>query len=118
MRKISRRYEVDESTLIFKEIINIKDNEAISTLYDGPIRDRTPALFTQEEVDFFEFVNQLLIAQGSNTLTEEECKHFLDPLGGRWTKTTTNDEDPTELQRLAGFTVEKTVKYFNDSPTE
>ena len=63
-------------------------------------------------------VNDMLSASNKELLTDEEIKFLLDPTNasGKQQKFDDKVTTPADLQRLAGFTIEKTVIQHDDSP--
>jgi hypothetical protein len=69
--------------------------------------------YTLEEQSKIDFCNKVLVNNGQEHLVEDEIEFMLDPSGiaQRLDSLAKEMEDPEVLQRMAGFSVEKTVSY-------
>jgi len=118
MRKFLETIAVDTSGFDPYLIITMKDESGSNTVLlktkmepDNSVKSKY-SLTEQKRIDR---INQLLMERGFATMTEPESDFLIDPNGLRWNKIDTNTED---LQRLAGFTVEKKITYYDDLKEE
>lgn len=83
-------------------VLENKKKQEYELLTENDYSDFTSA----QQLKIFDF-NETLISNNQNVVTIEEAEHYFYPLGRK---------EPTveELQRLAGFSVEKKITYFND----
>jgi hypothetical protein len=75
---------------------------------DGPYKHK----YTERDIKNIKMVNEVLASKNMPTMTEEEELYLVDPTGTRFGPK--KDIKAEELQRLAGFEVTKTIKYYDD----
>lgn len=117
MRKIIYAIGFDEKS--FTPFLTIKmrgEDGKVSILFREEMSKQVDNKYTPEQQAKINQVNQLLGMNGEPPMTEEECDYMFDPQGAKTYMETDLDEE--ELQRLAGFKVEKKITYFNDIPEE
>jgi hypothetical protein len=116
MRKITNQLGLDDFT--FSPMIMIRMLEEDGTITElakiDPFNKQTklPSKYTLEDWRKIEQCNKLLVDRGLSEMTEEENDWMIDPTGLRWKPLI--DTKPEDLERLSGFVVEKTIKYFDD----
>jgi len=111
MRKMIMYTTIDNNTFEANAVLRIKedqDNKEFIELSvdDGDISKLFANGFTEKDIIRILQCNNTLSANNKKHLTTEEAKYMLDPSGGRWNET---PSDPESLQKLAGFTVKKTI---------
>ena len=114
MRKIIYNKHINPTT--FKPIMQIilKDVDGnIITLCDEPFKlflEPEPK-YSPEELEKINICNEYLAKNGHELMTEEEISYMLDPTGlSKLDDAVGTIED---LQKLAGFKVEKTIVYLD-----
>ena len=113
MRKIV--YGIDFDKERFAPFLQIKMREedgTVSVLFREEMVSEIDSKYTPEQQAKINQVNQLLGMNGNPPMTEEECDWMLDPKSYKAYMDAEIQEE--ELQRLAGFKVEKKITYFND----
>jgi len=113
MRKIVYSIEFDKEN--FSSFLNIKMKDKdgkVSVLFREEMSRKPDSKYTPEQQAKINQVNQILSMNGDSPMTEEECDYMLDPNGYKAYMESKLAEE--ELQRLAGFKVEKKITYFND----
>ena len=113
MRKILYTLAIDNKT--FEPLTVIRMREEDGTIVELLNEGFHSGKYTPEQRAKIDQVNALLTAKDHPPLTEEECDWMLVPTSH---KTQTTDPAEDELQRLAGFKVEKKITYFADVPHE
>lgn len=111
MRKIIYRHVLNHRTFQPILTINLKTEDGnVTELLKAELE--ITSRYSEEELRKINLCNKLLIEKGMPTMTDDEINYMLDPMGLK----TLNDENikDYELQRLAGFKIEKTITYFND----
>jgi hypothetical protein len=112
MRKIVQTTHIDlasfqVSTLIYEVLGKGKRD----ILFDEPLEAKETSRYTPEEQETIDLCNKILADSGKSELSEEEIDYMLDPIG---LKKLGDDErynidNQENLQKLAGFKVEKKV---------
>ena len=94
----------DSST--FDRFINVKINDNGKKIECKPHKvDKSKKYRSAEDILKIQQCNEILEVNNEPLLTEEEADWMLDPIA------IPNTADPEDLQKLAGFTVEKEIKY-------
>lgn len=110
MRKVICTLSFDTEKFEPYQIIKVRDENGVITEL---LREEIPIeKYTLAELRKIDQCNAALRNHSMTEMTEEEIEFMLHPTGG----TKSEDEKVTEdeLQRLAGFKVEKTVTYYDD----
>lgn len=116
MRKVLYQLAIDPSTFEPVTVIKMRDEDGtVIVLLKENFNSLVDGKYTPEQRAKIDQTNALLLAKGHRPLTEEECDWMLVPSSHR---TQTEDPAEEELQRLAGFKVEKKITYFADVPHE
>jgi hypothetical protein len=118
MRKIVYAISFDEKS--FTPFLTIKmrgEDGKVSVLFREEMSKQVDSKYTPEQQAKINQVNQILSMNGEPPITEEECDYMVGPLGADKAYIG-SDLDEEELQRLAGFKVEKKITYFNDTREE
>ena len=109
MRKFIYAQILDPLTFDLALTIVEKDENGNTTvLLKEPVkRHPLPNRYTKEEIEQIEKVNSVLSDRGEAPMTEEEMEYFVDPMG--LTRLEKKTPDPEDIQKLAGFKVEKKI---------
>ena len=113
MRKIIYNKHVNSTTFMPTMQILLKDVDGnITTLCDEPLVFKpVETKYSPEELVKINICNEQLEKNGHELMTEEEISYMLDPTGLSKLKDTV--ETIEDLQKLAGFKVEKTIVYLD-----
>lgn len=108
MRKFANIKGVDPETFEVYQIIKEKneDGTVIELLREKITSHPLSGRYTPDEIKDIEKVNSVLEAKGESKLTDAEMDFLIDPLG---LKRRSSTEQPEDMQRLAGFKVEKKI---------
>lgn len=111
MRKIIYNKHVDPTTFLPTMQIILKDKDGnITTLCNEPM-EWVQSKYSPEELKKINLCNEHLAKNGHELMTDEEISYMLDPTGiSKLADTVKTKED---LQKLAGFKVEKTIVYID-----
>lgn len=112
MRKIIVVKELDPTTFLPNITIKQKhDDGSVSELYSATLEWQPEPKYTKEQLEKIDSCNTVLAEKGMDLLTEEEIEYMLDPegFGKRLTDLEKEMKDPKNLQKLAGFRVEKKI---------
>lgn len=88
-----------------------KDQDQIKVIFEG-VRPCLPdPKYTIQEQKRIDECNSILAEKGLPLLTEKEIEYFLDPVGVNKKLSVLSEKmkDTETLQKLAGFSVEKTI---------
>jgi hypothetical protein len=115
MRKFLQSHAIDPET--FELIIKLVEKYDDGTIV--PISERrlvgTESKYTLQEQADIDRVNQTLRECGIDIMTGEETDYMLDPSGMvKYGEHAIKNDSNREMQELAGFVVEKTVRYTNE----
>lgn len=118
MRKFGHQMAMDSVTFAPKHLLYLMNDETANyeVIASENVRWKPKEKYTQKQLDIIEFVNSTLMSRNEPLLTDEEITHMLDPTGA-WDSFADLGEKiqtPADLQRLAGFTVEKKIIRHND----
>lgn len=112
MRKIILQTHINPAD--FLPVVTMKqknDDGSVTELYSAVLQRVPESKYTKEQLEKIDNCNTILKEKGMELLSEEEIDYMLDPEG--FNKRLTNLEEEmsnTEnLQRLAGFKVEKKI---------
>lgn len=111
MRKIALiKRIVPESFEVMIELREKMDDGSV-VLHNSKPLEPTKSKYTREQQDLIDQCNHLLAEKDMPPLTEEESDYMLDPTGIKKRLDEIEEEmkDPENLQRLAGFKVEKRI---------
>ena len=112
MRKILYTLAIDNKTFEPLTVIRMREEDGtVVELYRDTFNSTIDGKYTPEQRAKIDQTNALLLAKGYLPLTDEEADWMLVPTSH---KTQTTDPAEDELQRLAGFKVEKKITYFAD----
>ena len=112
MRRIMYGIDLDKETYSPYLVIKLRDEEGnINVLFREEFRT-TDSKYTPEQQAKINQINNLLEMNGGHPLSEDEADWMLDPAHFKAYLNEKLDEE--ELQRLAGFKVEKKITYFDD----
>lgn len=107
MRKFIYTMEMDKTTFDLVATIRERDeNGVVSTLSTAVVKRPK---YTPEQQIKIDAVNAALTAKNDAELTEEEIEFLLDPMRS----SISLHLGAADLQRLAGFTVEKKIVYLD-----
>jgi hypothetical protein len=112
MRKIILIKELDIESFQPKITLKQKNNDgSIITLFSSTLELLPTPKYTKEQVEKINFCNTILANKGMNLLTNEEIEYMLDPSGmeKRLGELEKEMQDTENLQKLAGFKVEKKI---------
>lgn len=94
-------------------VIKMRDEDGnVIELFKEDLSKDYDNKYTPEQQAKINQVNTLLGMNGGHPMTEEECDWMLDPNAYKAYMEAEIAEE--ELQRLAGFKVEKKITYFDD----
>jgi hypothetical protein len=113
MRKIIYHTLMNPETFQpYAKVIQKTADGEIIVLFNEPLENAV-SKYTLEEQSKIDFCNKVLVNNGQEHLVEDEIEFMLDPSGiaQRLDSLAKGMEDPEVLQRMAGFSVEKTVSY-------
>lgn len=112
MRKIANIIGYTDNFEKISSLI-IKNTDSTVTKYDisnlVPEIDVNGSTYSDAELIKIHNMNRILSCHGLPIMTKEESDYFVDPLNNKQ-KLNTTEQD---LQKLAGFNVEKIVTYNN-----
>jgi len=115
MRKFLETHALDPATfeLVTKLVEKYDDGTIV------PISERratgSSSKYTLQQQANIDRVNQTLRDCGIDMMTEEETDYMLDPSGMvKYGEHAIKNDSNREMQELAGFVVEKTVRYTNE----
>lgn len=111
MRKIALiKRIVPESFEVMIELREKMDDGSVVVHNAKPLQPVT-SKYTREQQDLIDQCNHMLAEKGMDPLTGEESDYMLDPSGikKRLDEIEKEMEHPENLQRLAGFKVEKRI---------
>lgn len=113
MRKIIYNKHVNPTTFMPTMQILLKDVDGnIVTLCDEPLVYKpAETKYSPEELQKINICNEYLAKNGHELMTEEEISYMLDPTG--LSKVDDTVKTIEDLQKLAGFKVEKTIVYLD-----
>lgn len=115
MRKFRKDQYLNTDTFQPAARVIMKAEDGSTTvLFDAVLelaKDSNPKYTAQDREDI-KLVNGILISKNMDIMTEEEEFSLIDPTGVRFGPY--KDVKPEDLQRLAGFEVQKTIKYYDD----
>lgn len=113
MRKVLYTMGFNDKTFVPYVVIKMRDEDGVVTeLFKEDVTVDHNNKYTPEQQAKINQVNGLLSMNGEHPMTEEECDWMLDPNAYKaYMEEKLEDE---QLQRLAGFKVEKKITYFND----
>ena len=101
-------------TFMSELVIKMRDEDGtVTELFREDLAKDYDSKYTPEQQAKINQVNGLLEMNGGHPMTEEECDWMLDPNACKAYMDAELEEE--ELQRLAGFKVEKKITYFNDT---
>lgn len=100
------------------EISMLAEDGSITELAKIPHTRDTVTLekYTAADCRNIDQCNAALVQHELPVMSEEENDWMLDPTGLRWKPVIKTS--PEEFERLAGFTVEKTIKYHDDHKSQ
>jgi hypothetical protein len=109
MRKFAITTILDRNTFQTTQTIMERDDAGVITeLYSGPSLDVYPK-YTAAQLGKIDAVNSVLATKGEAPLTEAEIQFLIDPMHDA----SAEKLKAEDLQRLAGFTVEKKIVYLD-----
>lgn len=112
MRKIVLITYLDPESFMPKISIKQKNEDGeIVELYSATLQSKSKSKYTKEEMEKIDMVNSVLNEKGMDELTEEEIEYLLDPadMKKRLEEIEENMGNPENLQKLAGFRIEKKI---------
>lgn len=115
MRKILNYIVINKESFRPEAIVAIKNEDHTVTILEqvalSAVEDDWQEKYTAEQRERIKGVNTVMFKHSMDPLTEEECDYMLDPDGAnRWIEKIEKEmEDPTKLQELSGFRVEKKI---------
>ena len=112
MRKVLYTIGIDKETFTPFLLIKLRDEDGTVTELFKEEFVAKDTKYTAEQQAKINQVNTLLGINGKSPMTEEECDWMLDPNAYKAYMDAEIQED--ELQRLAGFKVERKITYFDD----
>ena len=113
MRKVTYTIEFNNETFVPHLVIKMLNEDGqVTELFREEITAQLNSKYTPEQQAKINQVNNVMLATGNGVLTEEECDWMLDPNSFRAHMEEKLDDE--QLQRLAGFKVEKKITYFDD----
>ena len=119
MRKIIYNKHVNPTTFMPIMQIFLKDVDGnIITLCDEPLKPMAAkeSKYSPEELVKINICNEYLAKNGHELMSEEEISYMLDPTG--LSKVDDTVKTIEDLQKLAGFKVEKTIVYLDKKKVE
>jgi hypothetical protein len=112
MRKIKMHWDTKNGYHMVVTILN--ETNEITTLPPFPTKEISTTQFTAEELIKIMRCNTILSANKLPPLTDDEEVFLVNPVAWVLEHKLNTDVSPARLQELAGFTVEKIIRPYND----